>query len=263
MKIKASTILSIISFVGVAVTAVLAAKGGKEAQKIEDEMEQHALDYVDKKDIRKATWKCYIPAIVSGVVTIGCGAYAKRLDTKEIVKLTGAVGLLTTRLEKLGTSFNDYRHIVADEIGVDKEAELAQKLQEEREKNVRNDKTYDFHIDWLGPGKDIYFNRSMADVKDALTNINLRMVDHYDPHWGCPTMSDFLRDLSLYEFITDETDRLCWDAGVLEEEEVPWVFNDIRGYDEKYPCYYDIWLSYLPKGSAYTDNYNMEHRGIL
>lgn len=267
MKIKASTILSIISFVGVAVTAVLAAKGGKEAQKIEDEMEQHALDYVDKKDIRKATWKCYIPALVSGIVTIGCGAYAKRLDTKEIVKLTGALGVASTQLDKVLRDFGAYRDATTEMVGAEKEAEIRAKAAEGLVKDSLSgmeEKKYTYCIKWID-GKPMFFEATPSQVLKGMYELNRKLNDPNDLD---PVVSDFFYTIGCPEMVNKDTDAACWDLDECYEMDTWWIHFDIIPYgrqDFTYQTaeYYEITISMYPNGFSYNELVNAERAGTL
>lgn len=272
MKIKASTVLSIISFVGVVVTGILAAKGGKEAQKIEDEMEQHALDYVDKKDIRKATWKCYIPAVASGIITLGCGAYAKRLDTKEILKLTGAVGLLTSKLERVVGDFAAYRDATTEMVGAEKEAEIRAKAAEGLVKDSLSgmeEKKYKWMIDWVN-GKPIFFEATPMQVEHALTEINRKLARMRDDTLTInePTVSDFFYEIGHPELANNDTDTACWDVDECCELHSWWVdFEKIaygrQDFTDDEVEYFKIEATPYPNGFPYNAMINAERAGTL
>ena len=270
MRIKLSTVLSIVSFVGVAVTGYLAAKGGREAGKIEEKMDEYSLDDVTGKEKFKKTWKCYAPAIVMGIVTIGCGAYAKRLDTKEIIKLTGALGVATDRLAKLAREYDIYRGEVVGEIGPQKENEVYQRTQARIVKDTisgMEEGVYNFHIDWVG-GKDMFFEATRSGVTLAMYEINRRLNDN-EFGYPDPTVSDFFYQLSLPEMVSKETDDACWDREECYEMEQWWIHWDIIPYGksdfeaDKEPEYYDIVIDLYPKGSQENEEINLERRGTL
>ena len=266
MKIKASTVLSIISFVGVAVTAVLAAKGGKEAEKIEEEMERTSLDFVEKKDIYKATWKCYIPALVSGIATIGCGAYAKRLDTKEIIKLTGAVGALTAELGRVTNNFSTYRAAVVDEIGVEREAQIRQSITDRMVTDAETGITegvYRFHLDWLG--EDLYFDAPVTKVIIGLNNINKRLNDPNDPDWMEPTVTHFFNDIGHPEFCSKDSDKAGWHYEELSVDcGTTWInWRLIPKCDQYQQIYYEIWVDWYPWEDIMGMLQKLENEGII
>lgn len=265
-KIKLSTVLSIVSFVGVAVTGYLAARGGKKAAEIENELEEYSLDEATTGRKLKATWKCYIPAIAAGIVTIGCGAYAKRLDTKEIVKLTGAVGVLTNRLQKVTGDFGAYRQAVINEIGSEKEAEIRKGITDQMVKDAETgmeEGIYTFHIDWLGD--DLYFDAKNSDVIIALDHLNKTLNDDKEILWPQPSVAQFFDDVKHSELITPEAHKAGWNVDELSAEcGVNWInWKILPKIDHTGKMYYDIWLDWYPWEDIMGVIQKLEDEGII
>lgn len=272
-KIKLSTVLSIVSFVGVAVTGYLAARGGKKAAEIENELEEYSLDEATTGRKLKATWKCYIPAIAAGIVTIGCGAYAKRLDTKEIVKLTGALGVASDRLSKLMREYDIYRGEVVGEVGRRKEQEIYQRTTEKLRAGYIDqmvEGVYAFHIDWCG-GKHMFFESTKADITKAMYEMNRRLNDTecIENGYSDPTVSDFFYELGLNEMTNKDTDNACWDTEECQAMDNWWIHWDIVPYGksdyeiDKKADYYDIQIDMYPNGSKYNELRNAERFGTM
>lgn len=111
---NAPVILSCVSAVGVVATAVLAVKETPKALEI-IQNEQHE-DCDERSDIRTAIdtaascWKCYIPAIAVGTVTIACIFGSTVLSRKQQASLIGAYSLLQGE-------YTRYRNKVRDIYG--------------------------------------------------------------------------------------------------------------------------------------------------
>ena len=95
---NASTILSVFASVGVGTTAFLAGKAACESVRYYDRNSGWTHDgYVEvpsKKEVFRATWKSYIPAAVSGGITIACVLSANALSKKQQASLMAAYILL-------------------------------------------------------------------------------------------------------------------------------------------------------------------------
>jgi len=88
-------IFTAIGCAGVAATAVSAVRDSRKAVRVLDDLGLY--DTIEKptlKEEAKATWKCYIPTIVSGAITIGSIVLARRITVKQIASLTAAAGYL-------------------------------------------------------------------------------------------------------------------------------------------------------------------------
>ena len=100
---KASpTILTCIGAVGVVATAVLAVKATPKALRLIEIAEDHRHDDdpnwtwspLTKTEIIKTTWKCYVPAVVTGAATIICIFGANTLNRRQQASLASAYALL-------------------------------------------------------------------------------------------------------------------------------------------------------------------------
>ena len=108
----ALTILSAVGVIGTAVTAVRATP--KALKIIEEEFEDIPPT---KKEAIRATWKCYIPATIIGVATIGCIIGSTSISYKSQVSLISAYTLLER-------SFKEYKDKVKEMFGEDGEREV-------------------------------------------------------------------------------------------------------------------------------------------
>lgn len=139
-KANSSTILSGIAVAGVFTTAFLVGEATPKAMTlIADAEEQKAKsitpmnkpgeNVVERTELTvwesmKATWKCYIPAILSGGLTVACIIGANNISHKKEVALTAACKLTES-------AFSDYKAKAAQIIGEEKEREIQKAVNED------------------------------------------------------------------------------------------------------------------------------------
>lgn len=122
-------ILTGLGIAGMITTTVLAVKATPKAlELVKDKKEE--LDYEEDEklpviEIVKATWKCYIPAAVTGVTSVACLIGASSVNLRRNAALTAAYNLSTTALA-------EYKEKVVETIGEKKERTIRDKVAEER-----------------------------------------------------------------------------------------------------------------------------------
>lgn len=154
------TALFVTGIVGVFVSEVCAAKGALKAEKIIEEKhiyrEKHitytvAFDEPDEDNIEaktvytplkeyipeviKATWKCYIPTVVTTTLTLSALIASRTLTARQIALLSSAVagtGSLVTR----------YRNEIRDRLGEESLTEIDKKVAKE---TIEGDDTIRIH----------------------------------------------------------------------------------------------------------------------
>jgi hypothetical protein len=224
-------ILTGLGIAGMVSTTVLAVKATPKAIKlIEIRKEELQLEDGKLKPIEtiKTTWKCYIPAAVTGSVSIACLVGANSMHLKRNTALAAAYKLSETAL-------TEYREQVIETIGEKKEQAVRDKVAEKRlEKNpveqnevVASKKggttlCYDYMTDR-------YFESEIETIKKGLNRLNATMLrddtvslnDFYDeiglPHagigdefgWNASTVGRNLIELSISYGPAGETDRPC------------------------------------------------------
>lgn len=108
------TILTCISAAGVVVTVVLAVKATPKALKcIEKEKavkNAENSENLTRMETIAACWRCYIPAVVTGIATIGCIFGANTLNRRQQASLVSAYALASR-------SFNSYKQKVRELYG--------------------------------------------------------------------------------------------------------------------------------------------------
>ena len=119
-------ILTGIGIAGMVTTTVLAVKATPKAMKlIEEKKEELESEELTISDTVKATWKCYIPAAISGVTSIACLIGANSVNASRNAALATAYKLSETAL-------NEYRDKVVETIGEKKEQIVRDKVAESK-----------------------------------------------------------------------------------------------------------------------------------
>lgn len=170
---RSPEILTAIGVAGIFTTAVLAVKATPKAlQMIEKETEAKG-EPLTKKETVKAAWKCYIPAIVTGVSSAACVIGANSVNAKRNAALAAAYTLSET-------AFAEYKEKVVETIGKEQEQVVREAvIKDKLDKNpVKNSE-----IIMTGRGDDIcydaltgrYFKSDMDFLKKVENNINRKM----------------------------------------------------------------------------------------
>jgi len=122
---NASTILTCLGGVGVAVTAVMAVKATPKAMKLIEKAEKEKGSNLTKVETVKTAGKCYIPAIVTGVATVACIFGANTLNKRQQAALMSAYALLDS-------SYKEYIYHVKDICGEDVHQEIMEAIAAEK-----------------------------------------------------------------------------------------------------------------------------------
>lgn len=85
---KIADALSVVAIVGVVITSILSADGAVKAYKIVRN-EETLNNHLKFKEKLKKTWKCYIPAFVSGLATMSCIAGSDIINKSVQASLLG------------------------------------------------------------------------------------------------------------------------------------------------------------------------------
>lgn len=135
-KRNSPAILSGVAIAGVVTTAILAVRGTPKAIKaisnVKDEKAAEAGPLLKDQDtarstklppmeIFKATWKFYIPAGVTGAITIACIVASNKIETNRNAALVAAYALADN-------TFREYKDKVLEELGPKKEEAIQEKV---------------------------------------------------------------------------------------------------------------------------------------
>lgn len=173
--------------------------------------------YLSNKEKAMLVWKFYIPAGVSGAVTIGCVFGSSKISGSRTAAAVTAYSI-TER------AFSEYKEKVVEEIGKGKEKKIRDDLAQDKVNHLPPGSR---EVVVFGSGHVLccelfthrYFRSDMETLRKAQNDINARVVnDRY------VTLDEF------YDFIglayTSNSSSLGWDSDKLMELEFSTVMSD-------------------------------------
>lgn len=175
-------ILTGLGIAGMITTTVLAVKATPKALELiedrKDELDIYPTEKLPPVETVKATWKCYIPAAVTGVTSIACLIGASSVNAKRNAALATAYNLAAT-------SLTEFKEATREVVGEKKEQLIRNKVAEER---VNNEPVNQSAIIVSGNGNTRCFDsitkqRFTSDIekiKKAVNDLNRRMVNGED-----------------------------------------------------------------------------------
>lgn len=170
-------ILTGIGIAGMVTTTVLAVRATPKAMRlIEDKRNETATEKLSAAETVKTTWKCYIPAVVTGAFSISCLVGASATNLRRNAALATAYKLSETALI-------EFKDAIAETIDEKKIQEVRDKVAEKRiEKNpvsktdvIMTDKGTTLCYDSLS-GR--YFYSDMDSLKKAENELNRQIINN-------------------------------------------------------------------------------------
>ncbi len=164
-------ILMGIGVAGMISAAVLTGTATIKAVHIVDE--QKLADKGDKKEIIKATWKCYIPALVTAGVSLGCILGSTSISAKRTAALSAVYHISETAL-------TDYKEAAKEIVGVEKEKEIQTKAAEKAVE--RNPVSREVVIAGTGnylcfdPAFGKYFYSDRETIRKVINDMNEKLI---------------------------------------------------------------------------------------
>ena len=201
-------ILTGIGIAGMITTTILAVKATPKAVKILEEHKEACLlehQKVPTIDVIKLTWKQYIPAAITGTISIACLVGASSANLKRNAALATAYKLSETALA-------EYKESVVEAMGEKKEKHVQEKV---AEKQVKKNPVSENEIIITGDGKSLcfdplsnrYFMSSMDILQKAENKINKEMLQDV---FGYATINDFYEEIGLTR--TEVGNLLGWNS---------------------------------------------------
>lgn len=146
----------------------------RETAKANGETEIVHIDKLSHVDTIKTTWKCYIPAVITGTLSAACLIGASSVNLRRNAALATAYTLSESALK-------DYRDKVIETVGEEKEKEVRKAVAKEQiERNpVENNEVIitstgdDLCYDVLS-GR--YFKSDVSKIKQAVNEINRQLL---------------------------------------------------------------------------------------
>lgn len=175
-------ILTGLGIAGMITTTVLAVKATPKALELiedkKDELELYPTDKLTPVETVKATWKCYIPAAVTGATSIACLIGASSVNAKRNAALATAYNLTAT-------AFSEFQEATREIVGEKKEQIIRNKVAEER---INKEPVNQSAIIVSGNGNTRCFDtitkrRFISDIetiKRIVNELNRRMINGDD-----------------------------------------------------------------------------------
>lgn len=213
---------------GMTATAVLAVKATPEAMR---RIEAYKKKYKHKKltvwQTIQATWKCYIPAAATGVVSAGCLIGGNRISDRRTAALATAYSLSETALK-------EYQGKVVETVGERKEQAIREAVAKDR---IRENPPANITNIMSGNGNELcydmvsnsYFRSSVNKIEKVVNEINRRLRDEM-----FVSLNDFYDELGIPKMRTGNDVGWDIDKGYLEVS-----FSFDRAPDDRYldaPC---------------------------
>lgn len=177
------TILTGLGVAGLITTVILAVKATPKAMEIiqmeekyrmEEEDDPKYLQPMDALDTIEATWKCYIPSLAMGAVTITCMIGANSIHMRRNAALASIFSITETTLR-------EYQAKVVQTIGDKKEEKIRAEIAEE---HMQNNPPHDNTIVMTGKGTYLcldsysgrYFRGDVEDIRSAVNTFNQQLL---------------------------------------------------------------------------------------
>lgn len=185
-------ILTGIGIAGMLTTTVLAVKATPKALRdIEEFKETNGVtDKIKPVDAVKVTWKNYIPAAITGTVSVACLVGASSVNVRRNAALATAYKLSEKAL-------TEYREAVVETVGEKKEREVRDTV---AKKQVAQNPINQNTVIYTGKGDSLfydstcgrYFKSNVDKINKAVLDLNKRMRDEMEI-----TLNEFYYEIEL------------------------------------------------------------------
>lgn len=203
-----------IGIAGMITTTVLAVKATPKALCLMEEKKQELdVETLTPVEIVKATWRCYVPAAVTGAASIACLIGSNSVNAKRNAALATAYKISETAL-------TEYRDKVVETIGEKKERTVQDKLSEKHVKDTPLNRT---EVIVTGKGQTLcldplshrYFYSSKDRIDRVINKLNYEITTSPFDTEGV-TLNDFYEEIGLPGTMTG--DNLGWNlrTGLIE-----------------------------------------------
>lgn len=188
-------ILTGLGIAGMITTTILAVRATPKAlELINDKKEKLEIDQTERLTVVetvKTTWKCYIPAAVTGATSVACLISASSVNVRRNAALTAAYNLSATAL-------SEYKDKVIETVGEKKEQLVRDKVAEER---LKKEPANQSAIIISGKGNTRCFDtitkqRFTSDIetiRGIVNDLNERMINGED----CISLNEFYYELGI------------------------------------------------------------------
>lgn len=212
IKTNAPEILAALSVSGVITTAYLASKASfKSAGHLSEEPPN-----LSTKEKAQIVWKEYIPAGISGALTIGCIIASTELTGNRTAAAVAAYSL-TER------AFSEYRGKVVEQVGKGKEQKIRDEIAQDKVTRIGSREVVVNNVSGhvlcseLYSGR--YFRSDMEALRKAQNDINASVISH-----TYVSLDEFYDLIGLSR--TSNSSHLGWDSDRMMELEFSTVISD-------------------------------------
>ena len=219
-------ILMTVGIAGMITTTVLAVKATPKALKIiEVKKKEEQKEELTPVETVKATWKCYIPTVVTGAASVTCLIGSASVSARRTAALAAAYQIADSTL-------NDYKEKIKEVVGERKAEEVQARVSEKKAKEKSGSES---NVIITGNGRTLCmdyfsgqeFESDIDSIKRSINEINASMLRDA---FGYVSLNDVYDELGLRH--TEVGDELGWNimGGIIEVE-----FSSILK-DERQPC---------------------------
>ena len=230
-------ILTGIGIAGMITTTVLAVRATPKAMElIDDKKDELKTEKLPVGKTVKTVWKCYIPAVITGALSVSCLVGASATNLKRNTALATAYKLSETAL-------NEYTTAVMETIGEKKEQVVRDKVAEKR---IEKNPVSKSEVIVTGKGNTLccegltgrYFYSDMDTLRKAENELNRNIINNM-----YQSLNDFY-DLLGVEY-SEMGDELGWnlDKGTVELSFSSQIADDGRPclvFDYNHPPVYNF-----------------------
>ena len=219
-------ILTGIGIVGMIGTTVIAVKATPKAiQLIEERKRATEVEKLHPVEVVKTTWKCYIPAVITGTASALCLAKAVNISTRRSAAFLTAYNLSDTALK-------EYKAKVTESIGERKEKIINDQIAQDK---INNNPVQSNEVIITERGNTLcydtmfgrYFLSDIDTIKRAMNNVNADILggNMY------ASLNEFYDYLGLSH--VDIGDQLGWN---MDDRGLEVMFSSCIAEDGKTPC---------------------------
>lgn len=159
-----------VGIAGMVTTTVLAVKATPKAMLLMNEAQREKGSDLTVKEKIQVAWKPYIPAVATGVISVGCLIGSSNVSTRRTAAIATAYKLSETAL-------SEYKDAVIETIGEKKEKQIKEKVASEKIKNNPVDSS---QVVITGGGETLcydtisgrYFKSDIEKIKKVENEIN-------------------------------------------------------------------------------------------
>lgn len=218
-------ILTGIGIAGMITTTVLAVKATPKALKLMEDAQYDKEEDLTVPEKVKVTWKCYIPATLLGLASVGCLIGANSVNLRRKAALATAYKLSETALA-------EYKEKVIETVGEEKAKDIRSAIAKDKmEKNpvtksevIITDKGESLFCDSIS-GR--YFKSDMNTIEKAVNTINRRLLNEMSV-----SLTEFYSEIGLSP--TSLSEELGWN---MNEGQIEIDFSS-QITDDGRPCIY-------------------------